>query len=294
LIYGKDNIRSKNTLGTIESVGTITLDDLKSFYTNYMSPSVARMHVVGDINQEKVIASLSNLDIKWQSKEVVIPDYKTPEAPNKPTVYFYDVPNAKQSVINFGAPALAATDKDFYPATVMNYILGGGGFASQLTQELREGKGYTYGIGSGFSGTKAAGAFTISSRVRTNVTLESAQLVKKIITDYPKNYSEKDLATTKGFLIKSNARRFETMGAKLNMLQDMSAYGFNSDYIKDREKIVNEMTIERIQELSKKYVNPNKMIWLFVGDAETQLDRLNELGFGAPILLNKTKEKIKK
>ena len=164
------------------------------------------------------MASLSNLNAKWESKNVEIPIYKTPEAPNKSTVYFYDVPNAKQSVINFGAPALAATDKDFYPATVMNYILGGGGFASQLTQELREGKGYTYGIYSGFSGTKAVGPFTISSRVRTNVTLESAQLVKKIITDYPKNYSEKDLATTKGFLIKSNARRFETMGAKLNML----------------------------------------------------------------------------
>lgn len=294
LIYGKDNIRSKNTLGTIESVGEITVDDLKSFYLNYISPSVAKMHVVGDIDKEKVLASLSNLDTKWASKEVIIPIYKTPEAPNKPTVYFYDVPKAKQSVINFGAPALAATDKDYYPATVMNYILGGGGFASQLTQELREGKGYTYGIGSGFSGTKAAGAFTISSRVRTNVSLESAQLVKKIITDYPENYSKKDLETTKGFLIKSNARRFETMGAKLNMLQNMSAYGFSSDYIKDREKIVNEMTIERIQELSKKYINPNKMIWLFVGDAESQLDRLNELGFGAPVLLNNTKEKIKK
>ncbi len=293
LIYGKENIRSKNILGTIESVGNITLDDLKLFYTNYISPSVAKIHVVGDIDKEKVITSLSNLESKWASKEVNIPVYKTPEAPNKPTVYFYDVPNAKQSVINFGAPALAATDADFYPATVMNYILGGGGFASQLTQELREGKGYTYGIGSGFSGTKAAGPFTISSRVRTNVTLESAQLVKKIITDYPKNYSEKDLATTKGFLIKSNARRFETMGAKLNMLQNMSAYGFSSNYIKDREKVVNEMTIERIQELSKKYVDPNKMIWLFVGDAETQLDRLNELGFGAPVLLNNTKEKIK-
>jgi len=293
LTYGKENIRSKNILGTIESVGNITLDDLKLFYTNYISPSVAKIHVVGDIDKEKVITSLSNLESKWVSKEVNIPVYKTPEAPNKPTVYFYDVPNAKQSVINFGAPALAATDADFYPATVMNYILGGGGFASQLTQELREGKGYTYGIGSGFSGTKAAGPFTISSRVRTNVTLESAQLVKKIITDYPKNYSEKDLATTKGFLIKSNARRFETMGAKLNMLQNMSAYGFSSNYIKDREKVVNEMTIERIQELSKKYVDPNKMIWLFVGDAETQLDRLNELGFGAPVLLNNTKEKIK-
>jgi len=293
LIYGKDNIRSKNTLGTIESVDNIMLDDLKSFYANYIFPSVANMLVVGDIKRDDVLASLSNLNAKWESKNVEIPIYKTPKAPNKSTVYFYDVPNAKQSVINFGAPALAATDKDFYPATVMNYILGGGGFASQLTQELREGKGYTYGIYSGFSGTKAVGPFTISSRVRTNVTLESAQLVKKIITDYPKNYSEKDLATTKGFLIKSNARRFETMYAKLNMLQNMSAYGFSSDYIKDREKIVNEMTIEKIQELSRKYVNQNKMIWLFVGDAETQLDRLNELGFGQPVLLNKTKEKIK-
>ena len=54
----------------------------------------------------------------------------------------------------FGYPALAATDEDYYHATVMNYILGGGGFASQLTQQLREGKGYTYGINSGFSGSK--------------------------------------------------------------------------------------------------------------------------------------------
>jgi len=293
LIYGKDNILSKNTLGTIASMDKIELNDLKSFYSNYISPSVTKIHIVGDINRDDVLVSLESLSSNWAAKEVTIPVYKTPKTPNKPTVYFYDVPKSKQSVISFGSPALAATDKDYYSATVMNYILGGGGFASQLTQELREGKGYTYGISSRFSGSKAAGAFTIFSRVRTNVTLESAQLVKKIITDYPTNFSEKDLATTKGFLIKSNARRFETMSAKLNMLQNMSNYNLSSDYIKDREKIVNEMTIEKIQELAKKYINPNKMIWLFVGDAASQLDRLNELGFGQPILLNKTKEKIK-
>lgn len=293
LIYGKDNIRSKNILGTITSVEKITLNDLKSFYSNYISPSVTKMHIVGDINKDKALASLNNINNKWESKEVVIPIYKTPEAPTKPTVYFYDVPKAKQSIISFGTPALAATDKDYYPATVMNYILGGGGFASQLTQELREGKGYTYGIFSQFSGTKAVGPFTIFSRVRTNVTLESAQLVKDIITKYPVNYSEKDLTTTKGFLIKSNARRFETMRAKLNMLENISAYNLDPNYIKDREKIVHEMTIEKVQNLAKKYINPNKMIWLVVGDATTQLDRLNELGFGKPILLNKTKEKIK-
>ncbi|WP_435261306.1 M16 family metallopeptidase [Tenacibaculum sp. nBUS_03] len=293
LIYGKNNIRSKNTLGTISSVEKITLNDLKLFYANYISPSVTNMHIVGDINKEEALTPLNNLTTKWTSKEVTIPVFKTPKAPNKPTIYFYDVPKAKQSVISFGAPALAETDKDYYPATVMNYILGGGGFASQLTQELREGKGYTYGIFSQFSGTKAIGPFTIFSRVRTNVTLESAQLIKKIITEYPTSFSKKDLGTTKSFLIKSNARRFETMRAKLNMLENISTYNLNDDYVKDREKIVNEMTVDKIQELAKKYINPNKMIWLFVGDAETQLDRLNELGFGKPILLNNTKEKIK-
>lgn len=287
LIYGKDNIRSRNILGTVETVGSITLDDLKAFYAKNISPSVARMHVVGAVNKAKITSSLSNLSKKWSAKAVTIPEYKTPAAPAKSQIYFYDVPDAKQSVIRFGYPALAATDKDFYPATVMNYILGGGGFASQLTQQLREGKGYTYGIGSGFSGTRSPGAFTISSGVRTNVTLESAQLVKEILQNYGKNYSAADLETTKGFLIKSNARAFETSFAKLNMLDNISKYGWKYDYVKEREGVVKAMTIEEIRNLSAKYLNADRMIWLVVGDAKTQLPRLKELGFGEPVLLNK-------
>ncbi len=293
LIYGKENIRSKNTLGTISSVASISLGDIKNFYNNYISPSVSKMLVVGDISEENVIASLSSLNSNWKTKEVIIPEYKTPDAPTKPAVYFYDIPNAKQSVLQFGAPALAATDKDFYPATVMNYILGGGSFASRLTQELREGKGYTYGIRSGFSGTKAKGTFTISSGVRSNVTLESAQLVKKILQEYPTTFSDKDLETTKGFLIKSNARAFETANAKLRMLSNISNYGLNANYINDRENYVKNVTKEQIKELANKYVNPDKMIWLVVGDAETQLERMKELGYGDPVLLNERPKKIK-
>ncbi|MDQ3801763.1 MAG: insulinase family protein [Acidobacteriota bacterium] len=287
LIYGKDNIRSRNILGTIESVNAITLDDLKTYYNKNVSPSVARMHVVGSLDRKAITEPLSELSKNWKSKAVVIPDYKTPSAPAKSQIYFYDVPDAKQSVIRFGYPALAQTDKDFYPATVMNYILGGGGFASQLTQQLRETKGYTYGIGSSFSGTKSPGAFTISSGVRTNVTLESAQLIKSILQDYAKNYSENDLATTKSFLIKSNARAFETSFAKLAMLDNISKYGWNYSYVKDREQIVKDMTVEQIRALSQRYLNTDKMIWLVVGDAKTQLPRLKELGFGDPVLLNK-------
>ena len=287
LIYGENNIRSRNILGTIETVGAITLDDLINFYAKNISPTVAQMHVVGALNKTKITNSLSGINKKWKGKKVEIPVYKTPAPPTKSQIYFYDVPDAKQSVIRFGYPALAQTDKDFYPATIMNYILGGGGFASQLTQQLREGKGYTYGINSGFSGTNSPGAFTISSGVRTNITLESAQLIKSILQDYPKNYSKKDLETTKGFLIKSNARTFETAGAKLNMLENVSKYDWKYDYVKGREQIVKAMTVQQIKDLSQKYLNADKMIWLVVGDAKTQLPRLKELGFGEPILIQK-------
>jgi zinc protease len=287
LIYGANNIRSKNSIGTLESVNAITIDDLKAFYNKSISPSIARMHVVGSLDKTAISNSLAALVADWKSKPVNIVTPSTPKAPTKAQIYFYDVPDAKQSVIRFGYPALAATDKDYYPATVMNYILGGGGFASQLTQQLREGKGYTYGISSGFSGTKSAGPFTISSNVRTNVTLESAQAVKEILQNYGKNYTEKDLETTKGFLIKSSARAFETASSKLSMLENISKYGFKPDYVKEREEIVKNMSLEQIRSLSEKYLDANKMIWLFVGDAKTQLPRLTALGFGDPILLNK-------
>lgn len=287
LIYGKNNIRSRNILGTVESVNAITLDDLKGYYTKNISPSVARLHVVGALNKATLINSLGRLTQNWKSKPVSIPSYETATAPEKSVIYFYDVPDAKQSVIRFGNPALAATDSDFYPATIMNYILGGGGFASQLTQQLREGKGYTYGINSSFSGSSSPGPFTISSSVRTNVTLESALLVKQILQDYGRNYSDKDLETTKSFLIKSAARAFETAGAKLNILDNISSYGWKYNYLKERELVVQNMTIDEIRKLAKQYLNPDRMIWLIVGDAKTQLPRLKELGFGEPVLLQK-------
>ena len=287
LVFGDANMRSRSILGTAATVDSITLDDLKAFYTKNISPSVARMHVVGAIDRAKVVGSLKGINTRWAAKKVDIPVYKLPEAPAKAQVYFYDVPNAAQSVLRFGYPALAATNADFYPATVANYILGGGGFASQLTQQLREGKGYTYGINSGFAGSRDSGTFSIQSGVRANVTLESAALIKEILANYGKNYSDKDLETTKSFLIKSNARAFETAGAKLGMLENISKYGWKPDYIKGREQIVKDMTVARIRDLSAKYLDPNRMIWLVVGDAKTQLPRLKELGFGEPILIQK-------
>ncbi|MDH3528570.1 MAG: insulinase family protein [Acidobacteriota bacterium] len=289
LVYSKDDIRSRNILGSIESVESITMKDLKSFYKKNISQSVARMHVVGALGKEEVIQPLNRLSNKWKNRKVRIAEAPSPAPPAQSKVFFYDIPDAKQSVVIIGYPALAESDEDFYPATVANYILGGGGFASQLTQQLREGKGYTYGIFSNFAGSKRGGSFSIFSRVRSNVTLESLQLIKKIVEEYPDGFTGKDLETTKGFLIKSAARAFETSGAKLNMLEDISTYGWRYDYVKRRESVVRGMTVEKIRELSKKYIDSGRMYWLVVGDAKTQLERMKELGFGEPVWLNEEK-----
>jgi zinc protease len=286
LLYGEDHILSFNPIGTTNSVESITLENLKAYYNQNLSPSIADMHVVGALNQQEVVSSLESISDRWEAKEVEIPEVEMPSQPSASKVYFYDVPDAKQSVLRFGYLAMPETHPDFYPATVMNYKLGGGGFASRFTQELREGKGYTYGIGSGFSGSDIAGPFTISSGVRTNVTYESAALVKEILEQYPETFTEEDLENTKSFLLKSNARRFETLGSKLNLLENISSYGWSADYIKEREEVVKNMTQERIQELARTYANPNNMIWLVVGDAKTQMDRLEQLGFGEPVLVN--------
>lgn len=286
LLYGKDHILAQNSQGTEASVEAITIDDLKHYYNTNLTPKLAALNVVGDISQNKVISNLETINQKWEAKDVTLPELPEVKAPSTSTVYFYDVPNAKQSQLRFGYPGPKATDKDYYATTVMNYRLGGGGFASQLTQQLREGKGYTYGIRSRFNGNDLTGSFQISSGVRTNVTYESAALVKEILDNYAKDFDSTDLEVTKGFTIKSNARAFETLGAKLNMLSNISELGFDDDYAKQREAIVKALTVEDMKALAEKYLRPDQMIYLVVGDAKTQLEKLENLGFGKPVLLN--------
>ncbi|TFH36800.1 MAG: insulinase family protein [Bacteroidia bacterium] len=286
LVYG-DHILSNNINGSEESVASISVDDLKAFYETTLSPSLAKMHVVGAIREKSVISSLERLEENWTAMSVIFPEYKVPSAPAESSVYFYDIPGAKQSVFYIGYPCMSVNDPDYYSATVMNYILGGGGFASRLTQELRQAKGYTYGIRSSYSGSEIRGPFTISSSVKTSITLEALTLVKEIMENLPSTYTENDLEVTKSYLIKSNARAFETTSAKLGMLQNISDYGWPYDYVKQRENTVREMTVERIRELAKRYADPARMIYLVVGDADTQIDRLKQLGYGDPVLLNR-------
>jgi zinc protease len=283
LMFG-DNILAIDATGTETSVNAITIDDLKDYYNTYLSPSISKFLIVGKVDQTKVKAALTVLNQKWQAKKVVIPEIKVPGAPDKSQIYFVDVPGAKQSVISIGAPSLPRTDPDFYPATVANYKLGGS-FNGIFNLILREEKGFTYGARSNITGAKNYGSFVASSRVRTNSTLESVTIFKTEMEKYRKSIPQDYIDFTKSSLLKNNALRFETLGNLLSMLNTMTAFDLPTDFIKQEENFVKGLTVEKQLQLANKYIDPSRKYYVVVGDAKTQLDELEKVGFGKPILV---------
>jgi zinc protease len=168
----------------------------------------------------------------------------------------------------------------------MNYKLGGS-FNGIVNMILREEKGYTYGARTGFNGSFYPGTFVASSSVRSNTTFESTTIFFNEMKAYREGIPEEDLDFTKNALIKSNARRFETLGALRGMLDNIAKYNLAFDYVKEREDEVRDMTLEEHRMLAQKYINPDIMTCVIAGDAKTQLKKMQELNRGEPILLDK-------
>lgn len=284
LVYGDKHIFSIPTLGTMESVEAITIDDLKSYYEKSFSPTVTHVAIVGNISQDEAVDTFKSLEEKWAAKEVEFPEFELPSPLEKPKVYFVDMPGARQSVINIGYLSMPATDPDYYPAYVMNYKLGGS-FNGFVNLVLREEKGYTYGARTSFSGYLNPGTFVASSSVQSPATLESVQIFRDLMLKYREGIAPEDLKFTKDALIKSNARRFETLGSLLGMLNTIATYNRPFDYIKQQEEFVKTLTAEHHKELAQKYINPERMIYLVVGDGATQMKPLEKIGLGKPILI---------
>ena len=291
ILYGKNHIFSYPTSGTVASVEALTIEDLKAFYYKNFSPSISNFHIVGAITEADSKNNLASLGEKWKAKEVIIPSYSIDNNRDKASLYFVDIPGAKQSIINIGYISMARTDKDFYPAEVMNYKLGGS-FSGNVNLILREEKGYTYGARTGFNGSKIKGTFKASSSVRTNTTGESVSIFKEEITDYKNGVSQEDLDFTKNAMIKSNARRFETQFSLLGMLQEMSTYNLPADYIAKEEAFISAMTLEQHKQLANKYLDETKMAYVVIGDAATQFSQFKDMDFDEVKLMSKEGQEL--
>ncbi|MCO7223743.1 pitrilysin family protein [Pleionea sp. CnH1-48] len=290
-LYGDKHRAGLPVSGTKETISALTIDDLKAFYKKSLSPRNAYFHVVGDIKQDAIIAGIEPLIKDWQGDKVVIPSFEPPAPINKPKVFFIDIPDAKQSVIIAGKPALKGDNKDFYKFTVAQNRLGSGSSA-RLFQTLRIEKGYTYGAYSSINKSGFTAPFLAYSQVRSNVTLESLQIIKDLIANYDETFEAKDLAITKNILSKANSRRFETLGNLINMLDDVSQFDLPANYVEQQQQQLKALTLEEARALYTKYAEEQQMIYVVVGDAKTQLDRVKQFGYGDPILLDRKGNKI--
>lgn len=284
LLFGTESLLAIPVNGTIESIEAITMDDLKDYYEANFSPTLTSFHMVGNISPSEVQKTLAGIESRWESKEVVLPEFQISSNPENPRIYFVDVPGAKQSVIRIGNLALPRTHPDYDAAEVMNYKLGGS-FSGSLNMILREEKGFTYGARSGFNGNNLFGTFQASSSVRSNATLESMEIFIDEMTRYRDGISQEDLAFTKDALLKSNAREFETLNAKQAMLETISMYDLPFAFIARQQEVTRSMTLEKHRSLARKYIEPDKMYYVVVGDAATQLGPLSSLGLGTPELI---------
>ena len=284
LLYGSDNIYGINSRGTKESVEAITLDDLKEYYAKNFSPSVTKILIAGNVTKEQALEALTSLENEWTPREVTLKSYPVPPSPEKSKIYFVDIPGSRQSVIYLGYPAIRRDNPDFIKADFINYRLGGA-FTSIFNQILREEKGYTYGASSAFQEMKYIAPFVAATSVRSDATFESVKIFKEEMEKYRNGLSDDDLQFVKNCMIRSNALRFETNGALVGMLATMSKYGLPDDYIKNEETVINSITASDAKAIIDKYIIPDRMVYVVVGDAATQMQPLEKIGFGKPVLV---------
>jgi zinc protease len=286
LIYGENNIFGYDTRGTKESVDRITIEDLKSYYDNNLSPSVAKVLVAGNVSKEMVLEALRPLESEWKAKEVKFNSYPSPVIPEKSTLYFVDIPGSRQSVIYIGYPSITRDNPDYPKVDFINYRLGGA-FTSIFNQILREQKGFTYGASSYFQQMKTLAPFVAATSVRSDATMESVMIFREEMNKYREGVSEEDVQFIKNCMIRSNALNYETNNDLVSMLSTMTKYGFPNDFMRKEEEIIRNMTVAEHKAITNKYIVPDKMYYVVVGDAATQFKPLEKIGLGKPMLLER-------
>ena len=283
VMYGEDDIRAIPSSGTEETINAITLQDVSNYYDN-LSPVNARMVVVGDVSKERLMKNTGFLST-WEGEAVNMPELKMPEEPNRTVLYLVDIPGSAQSQVRVGYPIDIAYDAtgDYYKLGLMNYPLGGA-FNSRINLNLREDKGWTYGARSGFSSTKIPGTFTARAGVKKEASDSSVVEFMSEITNYFEDGIQSDeLAFMKSSIGQSEARRYETPYQKLFLLSNILDYDLPKGFKDEQNNIINNITQAEVNALSKKYLDPDKMVIVTVGDKESILESMKALGY--PVIL---------
>jgi zinc protease len=283
LLYGKGNPYAVpfTGTGTEEAVRKMTREDLVKFHETWFKPNNATLLIVGDTTLGEIKPKLERLLASWKSGEVPKKSMPHVDQPEKDVVYLIDRPGSGQSVI-FGAQlAPPQNDPDAVDLQLVNGIFGGK-FSSRINMNLREDKHWSYGVRSVLAGARGQRPYISISAVQTDKTKESmVELVKEykgIVGDKPITDEElKDEQSNDTLGLPGN---FETVqqlsGAYGNILQN----GLPEDYYNTFTEKAMALTPATANEIAKKYILPDHLIWVVVGDMSKVENGVRELNLG--------------
>jgi zinc protease len=279
--YGADNILAMNENGTPYTISNMKLKDIEGYYNNYRTSNDAKVVIVGDVKQEEILPRLAFLD-KLPNKKVDLPTVNAAPLPSSESkIYLVDIPKAAQTEFRVGYATGLKYDAtgEYYKSGLMNYTLGGD-FLSRINQNLRETKGWTYGAGTGFSGNEYGGRWQFSSGIRADATDSALTVLIQELKDYSTSgISDDELTFMKSAITQSDALRFESPLQKAGFIRNILTYNLPANYIEQQQKILNSLSKKDIDALSKKWIRPDRLNMLLVGDKARILPGLQKLGY---------------
>ncbi|HEY0323447.1 MAG TPA: pitrilysin family protein [Pyrinomonadaceae bacterium] len=266
-------------LGTAESVKAITRDDMMSFWKAGYTPENSALVIAGDINEKEVHTLAEKYFAKWSGKgsQMSVPD-ATASAGRK--LIIVDKPGSPQTVLRIGQIGVTRSNPDYVPIEVMNTGLGGL-FSSRINMNLREKNGYTYGAFSVFVFRRGAGPFYSGGSVRTDVT---APATREIFNELERirnsDVTADELKTAKDSFARSLPGLFETTAQTVGSLSQLFVYNLPLDYYRQLPARIDAVNTADIRRVAEKYLTPNSMIVVAVGDRSKIEEELKKLNLG--------------
>ena len=278
--YGSSDIFGMDENGTEYTVKNLSLDDIKNYYSQYMTSNNAKIVIVGNVSEEDILPKLNFID-KIGNKKIDLAVNSNIPSVEKTRIYIVDVPKAAQTEFRIGKVVNMPYDLtgEFYRADLMNYVLGGN-FNSRLNLNLREDKGWTYGARSSFSGNKYHVEYLFSSGIKANATDSALSEIAKEINHYASDgITDEEIAFMKSAVGQRDALQYETPSQKSGFVAKLLEYNLEGDYIDKQSSILKTISKDDISNLAKKWLQTDKMNILLVGDKEKIMPGLQKFGF---------------
>jgi zinc protease len=261
-----------------DSIRKITRDDVVAFYKAHYKPGNALMGITGDVRTDAIRKRLDTLLAKWESGDAAEPKLPLLAPIAAKAIYLVNRPHSVQTYLILANRAIARTDPDYVACQVLNQILGAGP-ASRLFRNIREDKGYTYGVYSSFDATRFTNHFAAASSVRTPVTGPAIDEFLKEFRDIRERpVPEEELDTAKRAIVAGFALGLERESAVLERLLTIREYGLAPDYWDTYPAKVMAVTAADVERVAKKYIPVNDLQLVAVGDGATIRPVLEKYG----------------